>query len=89
MSLKVIISFDVADTENFKKAFSERDGARREVGISAESYFQIDAPNTAVMLKDSVAAAMSYSTEISHVAACRVQELETCRTQLRRYHRWI
>ena len=50
MSLKVIISFDVADTENFKKAFNERKGARREVGISAESYFQIDAPNTVLSL---------------------------------------
>jgi len=52
MSLKVIISFDVADTEHFRKAFNERDGARREAGISAECYVQIDAPNTVWVIGD-------------------------------------
>ena len=52
MSLKVIISFDIADKENFKKAFNERAEARREVGISAECYFQIDAPNTVWVIGD-------------------------------------
>ena len=52
MSLKVIISFDIADKENFKKAFNERAEARREVGISAECYSQIDAPNTVWVIGD-------------------------------------
>ena len=52
MSVKVVVSFDVADTGKFRKSFNERDGARREAGLSAGFYVQIDAPNTVWIIGD-------------------------------------
>ena len=50
MSIKIVVSFDVADVDSFLAGFATGVHARNESGITAEAFANIDDPNNIVVI---------------------------------------